>query len=71
MEKYIKFPLKAKKNTYATGSGKMTSSRPSSYDYHYQNGDLRYIDTYLGTHLFSGEEAIWEEGKQLYRARFE
>lgn len=35
------------------------SSRPNSHDYHYTEGNLMYIDTYLGGEKFAGEEALW------------
>ncbi|MDR0922254.1 MAG: DUF5680 domain-containing protein [Lactobacillales bacterium] len=67
---YIDFLLRAKKNTYATSSGQMRSSRPSSYDYQYAEGDLLYIDSYLGTHLFSGEEAIWDKENPVWAMNY-
>lgn len=59
--KIIEFLLEAKRNTYAASQGKMDSSRPNSYDLSFEKGRLKYIDSYLGTHLFTGEEAIWED----------
>lgn len=70
MEKYIDFLLRAKKNTYANNTGQVASSRPSSYDLKYQEGDLIYIDSYLGTHLFSGEEAIWEKNNPVWAMNY-
>ncbi|MDR2977046.1 MAG: DUF5680 domain-containing protein [Streptococcaceae bacterium] len=70
MDKYIDFLLKAKKNTYANNSGQILSSRPSSYDQWYEEGDLTYIDSYLGTHLFTGEEAIWEANNPVWAMNY-
>lgn len=60
-EALIVFLIEAKKNTYASGFGKVDSSRPHSYDLEFNSGKYKYIDSYLGTHLFTGEEAIWNQ----------
>ena len=61
--KVIEFLINAKKDTYAGHGAETGSSRPSSHDLHYSEGDLMYIDTYLGSHQFAGEEALW--GKDI------
>lgn len=53
------FLLKAKHATYAGKGPECESSRPSSHDLRYAEGDYLYIDTYLGGERFSGEEAVW------------
>lgn len=53
------FLIHAKKNTYAAKAKECSSSRPYSHDFMLQEGDYRYIDTYLGGECFSGEEAVW------------
>lgn len=59
-EEIINFLIRAKKSTYA-GKGKETKpSRPNSHDFEYVEGDLKYIDTYLGGERFVGEEALWK-----------
>ena len=58
-EKELDFLCRAKKSTYADKSGEITSSRPHSHDLQYIEGDLKYIDTYLGGEKFAGEEAVW------------
>lgn len=57
----IKFLCKAKKETYAGSNNKSESSRPNSSDLKYSEKDLLYIDTYLGSEKFIGEEGIWIE----------
>ena len=59
-QRLISFLLHAKKNTYAAHGAEVTASRPNSHDLSYEEGNLRYIDTYLGGVQFAGEEAIWE-----------
>jgi transcriptional regulator with XRE-family HTH domain len=58
-EALIDFLLHAKRSTYAAKSGFVESSRPSSHDAAYRDGDYYYLDTYLGGKCFSGEEAVW------------
>lgn len=52
--------MKAKKATYAGKGPEIISSRPKSHDLEYSEGNLRYMDTYLGMEKFAGEEALWE-----------
>lgn len=58
-EKIIDFLCRAKKATYANKNAAKTSSRPNSSDLLYEEGELKYIDTYLGGERFAGEEALW------------
>ena len=58
-EDIVDFLCRAKKATYAGKGMESTSSRPNSHDYQYKEGDLLYLDTYLGGEKFAGEEAIW------------
>jgi len=61
MDKNIaEFLVRAKKATFAGGGTKMEPSRPNSKDLQYSEGELRYIDTYLGGANFSGQEALWK-----------
>lgn len=59
-EETIDFLIKAKKSTYAGKGKEATPSKPNSHDFKYAEGDLKYIDTYLGGEKFSGEEALWK-----------
>ncbi|MCM8710845.1 DUF5680 domain-containing protein [Clostridium sp. SYSU_GA19001] len=56
----INFLIKAKKATYAGKGAEVLPSRPNSHDFQYIEGDLKYIDTYLGGEKFAGEEALWK-----------
>jgi hypothetical protein len=58
----IVFLIKAKKATYAGKGNETESSRPNSHDLQYEEGSLKYIDTYLGGLNFAGEEALWRDG---------
>ena len=40
----------------------MSALRPSSQDYHFEQGDLVYHDTYFGGHDFIGEEIFYQAG---------
>lgn len=55
----IEFLCRAKINTYAGSKNKVKSSRPNSNDLMYKEGNLKYIDSYLGSDKFIGEEGIW------------
>jgi Predicted transcriptional regulators len=60
-EDIINFLCKAKKSTYAGKGPESRPSRPNSHDLEYVEGNLKYIDTYLGGEGFSGEEALWKD----------
>lgn len=59
-EEIINFLIRAKKSTYAGKGKEAKPSRPNSHDFEYLEGDLKYIDTYLGGERFVGEEALWK-----------
>ena len=58
-DEIIQFLMRAKRATYAGKGAETASSRPSSHDLEYREGDLMYLDTYLGGKRFAGEEALW------------
>lgn len=66
----VLFLLEAKKQTYAGKGSECTASRPNSHDYRYEDGDLLYIDTYIGGEYFSGEEAIWVNEVPVYAMNY-
>lgn len=53
------FLIRAKVKTYAGDGPKSAPSRPKSKDLQYSEGNLLYIDTYLGSADFIGEEAVF------------
>lgn len=69
-QEIIQFLCKAKKETYAGKGKESKSSRPNSHDLQYQEGDLLYIDTYLGGVQFAGEEALWVKNKPLWSMNY-
>lgn len=69
-ERIIDFLLKAKRATYAGHGPHMAASRPDSHDLEYVEGELRYIDTYLGGEIFAGEEALWENGTPFWAMNY-
>lgn len=66
----IKFLLKAKKATYAGKGPEQDPSRPESHDLMFKEGDLLYIDTYLGGERFAGEEALWVNEKPFWAMNY-
>lgn len=69
-QEIIAFLVKAKQETYASGKGKIPSSRPNSNDLIYKEGNLKYIDSYLGSHKFIGEEALWQNDKPFWSMNY-
>ncbi|WP_017415089.1 DUF5680 domain-containing protein [Clostridium tunisiense] len=66
----IDFLCKAKKSTYAGNGEEIKASRPNSHDFEYVEGELKYIDTYLGGKQFSGEEALWRNDIPLWSMNY-
>lgn len=64
------FLIRAKKATYAGKGPEAVPSRPASHDLKYEEGDLLYIDTYLGGVQFGGEEAVWENGRPFWTMNY-
>lgn len=66
-EKLADFLHAANKATYANKEApKSASLRPASEDYHFEQGDLTYHDTYFGTRDFLGEEIVYEAKKPVW-----
>ena len=66
----ISFLIKAKRNTYAAKGVESESSRPSSHDLHFTEGDFLYIDSFLGGEKFSGEEAVFYKSSPLWAMNY-
>lgn len=60
------FLCRAKRETYAGQGSELKASRPNSHDLDYEEGNLRYIDTYLGSKNFIGQEGIWINNKAFW-----
>ena len=66
----LSFLLRAKKNTYAAHGAEVPASRPNSHDLMYAEGELQYIDTYIGGLQFAGEEAVWKGGVPVWSMNY-
>lgn len=66
----LDFLLRAKTSTYAAHAAETSPSRPNSHDLRYAEGDLLYIDTYLGGVRFAGEEAVWKDGVPVWTMNY-
>lgn len=66
----VAFLLRAKKATYAGKGPESASSRPCSHDLTYREGNLLYIDTYLGGDRFAGEEALWADEQPIWSMNY-
>lgn len=69
-EQITDFLCRAKKATYAGKGGKTDSSRPNSHDLQYVEENLKYIDTYLGSEKFAGEEALWRDNSPFWSMNY-
>lgn len=70
-ELLLRFLFVAKRKTYAAGAQENAKAcRPNSHDLRYDEGDLCYIDTYLGSENFSGQEAIWNKGVPIWSMNY-
>ena len=66
----VEFLIRAKRATYAGKGAETAPSRPGSHDLMYREGDLMYIDTYLGLERFAGEEALWVSGAPCWSMNY-
>lgn len=63
----IEFLIKAKTSTYAYGiKFKVISTKPNSIDYHYEEDNFIYHDTYFGSKEFYGEEIVYFDDKPIW-----
>ena len=69
-DRLIPFLIRAKKATYAGKGAESAPSRCASHDLAYREGDLMYLDTYLGGEAFAGEEALWVEDKPVWSMNY-
>ena len=60
-ENILGFLVRAKRAVFAADRTKFETSRPNSNDSQYVEGNLKYIDTFLGGASFSGQEALWKD----------
>ena len=67
---FISFLLRAKRNTYAAKGTAAAPSRPLSHDLRFEEGELLYIDTYLGGEHFAGEEGVWHNGNPVWAMNY-
>lgn len=66
-EELKKFLKAANKATYANKNATKSSSlRPSSEDYHFEQDNLVFHDTYFGSRDFIGEEMVYKNGKPIW-----
>ena len=61
----------ANKATYANkDAAKVAPLRPQSQDYHFEQGDLTYHDTYFGARDFVGEEVVYKAGEPVWAMNY-
>lgn len=70
-EALAKFLDAANKSTYANKDApKVSSTRLGSEDYHFEQGDLIYHDTYFGARDFMGEEIVYKNKKPVWGTNY-
>ena len=61
----------AKKKTYAAhGKEEAVSSRIKSHDIKYEEGHYKYMDSYIGSSEFAGEEAVWYKNEPIWSMNY-
>jgi hypothetical protein len=63
---FIDFLIEAKRHSYAAGGPPTGSCRKASKDLGYGSGDYEYLDSYLGTADFIGEEVVYKKGSPIW-----
>ncbi|MCL2236493.1 MAG: DUF5680 domain-containing protein [Defluviitaleaceae bacterium] len=65
------FLVRAKQAVF---SGKVqknaNSTRPASKDFGYVEDNLKYIDTFIGSAKFAGEEALWRDDAPIWAMNY-
>ena len=66
LEKLHNFIVSAKAATYVGNGNQSESSREGSHDLYYEEGDLRYLDSYFGGSEFIGEEVVYYQNEPVW-----
>ena len=67
----IEFLIKAKASTYADGiKYKVPSTKANSIDYHYEEDNFIYHDTYFGSNEFYGEEIVYFNNLPIWHMEY-
>lgn len=67
----IEFLFNAKMKTYAAhGKEEAVSSRIKSHDLKYEEGNYKYMDSYIGGNKFAGEEAVWYKDEPIWSMNY-
>lgn len=70
-EELISFLLLAAKNTYAGKGGKVAFPfRPDSNNYIFEQGEYKYIDSYVGGEHFAGEEIVYIKDTSIWAMNY-
>lgn len=64
------FIITAKATCYVGDGAPSPSSRPTSHDLGFQDGDWRYLDSYFGGTDFIGQEVVWHKDKPVWAMNY-
>ena len=70
MDLLEQFIIKAKSATYVGGGSHVAPSRTNSHDLVFEEGTLRYLDSYYGATDFVGQEAVWQGNTPLWAMNY-
>ena len=66
----ITFLIKAKKMTYAAKKNKVQSVKKDAHEYHYQDNEYQYYDTFYGRSYFSGQEIVYQNDQVCWSMNY-
>lgn len=66
MKNFIQFLVTAKQRTYASGAIPKPAGKLGAHLLEYEDGELFYMDTYLGGQHFIGEEVVAHAGRPIW-----
>lgn len=70
VDEVTEFLIKAKKQTYAAKKGKIDSTRKDATDYTFTEGDYTYIDSFVGSSKFAGEEIVYNKDTAVWSMNY-
>lgn len=63
---FIQFLVTAKQHTYASGAIAKPTGKLGIHQLEYADGDLLYVDSYLGSQHFIGEEVVAQNERPIW-----
>ncbi len=64
------FLIRAKRATYAAKGQESPPTRPGAHDLRYEEGDFQYLDSFVGSEQFAGEETVFHGGHPIWAMNY-